>query len=99
MLFRPWETNGQERGLSGEKGSGDSPRLLSSRGRMGGRQTIGGRMASRDEMAEAALALDGVQSILKMGMTGDEEITPDLCALMRAGVLSAIRVVDPDIEG
>lgn len=56
-------------------------------------------MASRDEMAEAALALDGVQSILKMGMTGDEEITPDLCALMRAGVLSAIRVVDPDIEG
>lgn len=56
-------------------------------------------MASRDEMAEAALALDGAQSILKMGMTGDEEITPDLCALMRAGVLSAIRVVDPDIEG
>lgn len=56
-------------------------------------------MASEAEMAEAALALDGVQSILKMGMSGDEEITPDLCALMRAAVLSAIRVIDPDIEG
>ena len=56
-------------------------------------------MASRDEMAEAALALDGVQSILKMGMTGDEEITPDLCALMRAGVLRAIWVVAPAIAG
>lgn len=54
-------------------------------------------MASRDEMADAALALDGVQPILKMGMTGDEEITPDLCALMRAGVLSAIRVEDPSL--
>lgn len=55
-------------------------------------------MASRDEMAEAALALDGVAALLKMGMDGEQELTPDLCALMRSAVIRAFRAIDPDMD-
>lgn len=60
--------------------------------------TIGGIMASEAEMAETALALDGVAVLLKMGMDGEQELTPDLCALMRSAVIRAIRTIDPDMD-
>ena len=55
-------------------------------------------MASEAEMAEAALALDGVAALLKMGMDGEQELTPDLCALMRSAVIRAFRTIDPDMD-
>ena len=53
----------------------------------------------RGAMMDAALALDGVASVLKSGMSGDEEITPDLCAMMRATVVGVMRVIEPYVEG
>lgn len=55
-------------------------------------------MASEAEMAEAALALDGVSALLKMGMEGEQELTPDLCALMRSAVIRAMAAIDPDMD-
>lgn len=48
---------------------------------------------------DAALALDGVADLLRLGMRDEHEMTPDACAMMREAVIGVMRVIEPEIEG
>lgn len=53
----------------------------------------------RRAMMDAALALDGVADLLRLGMRDEQEMTPDMCAMMREAVIGVMRVIEPEIEG
>ena len=53
----------------------------------------------RGAMMDAALALDGVADLLRLGMRDEHEMTPDACAMMREAVIGVMRVIEPEIEG